>query len=200
VRLRSAPVVWLAVFVAGSIGGSLCDQIHVQSGVLVYQHPWLADQAWWVGPQFGAGLLVVFAGARAAIRVTDRVAARGAVVDGLLQRRLVGDGLWFLAAYTASGLGHRHPAVLAAALGLTWVLRLAVRSDRWQAGSFSIALTLGGVLYEGTLAGTDAFHYTHPDIYHVPVWLAGIYLHGGPLALTVARYLRHGMATTPRGR
>src|SRR6266550_3894238 len=63
---------WVIVFVAGSGGGALCDQIHVQSGVLAYPHPWVADQAWWVAPQFGLGMIVVLATARA---VTEAGAA-----------------------------------------------------------------------------------------------------------------------------
>ena len=53
-------------FALGLVGGALCDQIHVQSGVLAYRKPRLARQAWWVGPQFGvAAIGMVDAAAKA---------------------------------------------------------------------------------------------------------------------------------------
>src|SRR5260221_12222125 len=168
-------MLWPIVFVAGSLGGALCDQIHVQSGVLAYPHPWLADQAWWVAPQFGVGMIVVLAAARIAVRgdTTRPPTSRVAI-----------DAAWFLGVYAASGLGHGHPVALAVAFVVTWLAR---RPDRRGAVPFSILLSAGGVLYEGTLAGSGAFHYARPDLFHVPVWLAGIYLHGALLALSVAR-------------
>jgi len=176
-------VLWLVVFVAGSAGGAVCDQIHVQSGVLAYPHPWLADQAWWVAPQFGAGLVAVFAAARSFVAGDPRRPGRGAVIT---------NGAWFLGAYAASGWWHGHPVGLAIGYGVAWLARVAVRPDAGRVAVFSVLLALGGVLYEGTLAGAGGFHYAHPDFYHVPLWLPGIYLHGGPLALTVARLVGRG--------
>src|SRR5690349_19041704 len=59
----SQPVGWVLLFLAGGIGGALCDQIHVQAGVLAYPHPFVLDQAWWVAPQFGVAMLVILVGA-----------------------------------------------------------------------------------------------------------------------------------------
>ena len=50
------PVRALFVFVAGGIGGALCDQIHVRCGTLSYPHPVLFGQAFWVPLVFGAGI------------------------------------------------------------------------------------------------------------------------------------------------
>jgi hypothetical protein len=162
----------------------LCDQIHVQSGVLAYPHPAVADQAWWVAPQFGVAVVAMVGGAIPAARLAARAAPRP---DG---RQLMTDGVWFLAAYAASGWwGNRHAAALALAYGVTWLARTVVRRDRAALAGAGILLALGGVLYEGTLAGSGAFHYTHPDVYHVPLWLAGIYLHGAPLLIDATRRL-----------
>jgi hypothetical protein len=176
-------VLWVALLVFGGIGGAALDQIHVQSGVLAYRHPWLWDQAWWVAPQFALACVGLFLAARS-------WAARTRVVGGRPARgRVAADAAWFLAAYGASGLFGRHGALLTAGYLVTWVARMAWpwRLDRMPVAVFSVLLAIGGCLYEGTLASTCAFHYTHPDLYHVPVWLAGIYLHGGPLAITLAR-------------
>jgi hypothetical protein len=160
-------MLWLVVYVAGAVGGALCDQIHVQSGVLAYPHPAIADQAWWF--------------------VAARLAARDH--DAPSPSRVALDAGWFLAIYAASGIWHEHPVALTIAFVATWALR---RPDRRRAVLFSLALAVGGVVYEGTLAATGAFHYRHADLYHVPMWLAGIYLHGALLALSVGRAaLRH---------
>ena len=168
---------WVLLFLAGGVGGALCDQIHVQAGVLAYAHPFLLDQAWWVAPQFGVAMLVILAGARPfALRSRGR-------------SRMLPDAALFLGAYGATGLFNRWPAGLAAALLAAWVVRVVVDESPGVLVVFSLLLAAGGTLYEGTLAGTGAFHYTRPDLYHVPLWLAGIYLDGAALALGVARSL-----------
>jgi hypothetical protein len=165
------------LFLAGGIGGALCDQIHVQAGVLAYPHPVVFDQAWWVAPQFGAGVLVILAGVRPFAR-----RATG-------PPRPLPDALLFVAAYGATGLFHRWPAALAVGLVVPWLVRLALEHDRAVLVAWSLLLAAGGTLYEGTLAGTGAFHYTRPDLYHVPLWLPGIYLNGAAFALDVGRTL-----------
>jgi hypothetical protein len=170
------------LWLAGALGGALCDQIHVQAGVLAYRHPTFLDQSWWVGPQFGVAVVAMIVGAVPAARLSTRAAGRPGA------RMLVTDTLWFVAAYAASGLwGNDHARALAVVYGLTWVARLAVRPDWLALAAVSVTLVGGGVLYEGTLAGTGAFHYIHPGVYHVPIWLAGIYLHGAPLLVNVTR-------------
>jgi hypothetical protein len=165
------------LFLAGGIGGALCDQIHVQAGVLVYAHPFMLDQAWWVAPQFGVGMLVILVGVRPFARRTT--GPSHALPDAGL----------FLAAYGATGLFHRWPAALAVGLVVAWAARLAAHRDRAVLLVFSLLLAVGGTLYEGTLARTGAFHYTRPDLYHVPIWLPGIYLNGAALALHVGRWI-----------
>jgi hypothetical protein len=179
--LPSPPVACLILFVAGGLGGALCDQIHVRSGVLSYPDPVLAGQSWWVAPQFGLAVPVMLLAARRFAEAARRARS------GAVRRELVTGGAWFLAAYGASGLWHGHPALLAAGYGVAWLARLAGRPDRVPLAAWSILLALGGTFYEGTLAATGAFHYGRPDLYHVPIWLPGIYLHGAPLALAVAR-------------
>ena len=169
--------------VAGA-GGATLDEIHVRAGVLSYPHTVLFDQPWWVAPQFGLAALLMLAAAR------PFAAASARRVPHPSGSRVGTEALWFVGAYAASGVfGNNHPAALTVTYAVTWLARLAWHPDRLVVAVTGIALAGGGVVYEGTLAGTGLFRYVHPDVYHVPVWLAGIYLHGAPLLLTVARQL-----------
>ena len=159
------------LFVAGSIGGALLDQIHVRGGVLSYPKPDLARQPWWVAPQFGVGALLVDASARPMAR---RAAPRS----------LAPDAAWFFASYLASGAFRRWPRMLAFAFLVTWMAR--VRREPVLAG-YSVALAAAGTAYESWWSSTGAFSYSSPDVAGVPLWLPGLYLHGAPLALAVAR-------------
>lgn len=180
----------MALFVVGSVGGAVCDQIHVQAGVLRYAHPSWLDQAWWVGPQFGLAAIAIVAMARPFAPPTPTGPTASVVGP---------HAAWFIAAYGASGLFHAHPGALATVYALAWVARLLPRpdgrlgrrdaGDRVRAAGFAVLLALVGCAYEGTLSATGAFRYLHPDLYHVPVWLPGLYLHGAPLALDLARAL-----------
>jgi hypothetical protein len=52
---------------------------------------------------------------------------------------------------------------------------------------FGVALALAGCLVEAAEIEFGWFAYADADVIGVPFWLAGIYLHGAPLALDVAR-------------
>src|SRR5687767_4805839 len=175
--MRAAAVAIVSI-VLGGVGGALCDQIHVQTGVLSYPRPFLLDQAWWVAPVFGAGAPLVLFGALPFAR---------AATDPRLRDLLVGFA-WFLGAYLGSGLvGDRAPVLYAAVLGVTWLGRVALApAPRAPLVVYSLLLAAAGCLWEGWLSSTGAFAYARP-LYWVPVWLPGIYLHGAPLAIACSR-------------
>jgi hypothetical protein len=163
-------------FVLGSVGGVLCDQIHVRGGVLRYRTPRLAGQAWWVGPQFGVAMLAVLRSAR--------IAGRG---GGAHPVRYLSGTAWFLGAYLASAVFRRTPRRLAGVLVAAWLARMVRHPDRVRLVPYSLLLAVAGTAYESRWSATGAFTYTAPDIAGVPLWLPGLYLHGAPLAVDVAR-------------
>lgn len=168
-------------FLCGGIFLSLCDQIHVHTGVLFYDGPGLAGQAWWVPLEFGVASLAIYA---IAWPVTSRLRepSNGALASALA---------WFFAAYVASGVFRGHPLALSAGYGLTWLARLAGRGDdAFRVATSSLVLAVAGVVVEGAVSATGAFRYANPDYLLVPMWLPGLYLHGAPLALAVVRRLR----------
>src|SRR5215831_14543365 len=139
-----------AAFALGALIGPAADQIHLQSGVLSYSRPsrLLWGQALWVPPLFGGASLALVWG------------------HALLKRLL-----------------HRPPVpasasacALTLALTLLWGARVAISPtlDKAIAGPLYAIL---GPLFEAALSSTGAFHYRHPNLLGVPLWLPAIYLH-----------------------
>ncbi|MBI5610046.1 MAG: DUF2878 family protein [Deltaproteobacteria bacterium] len=177
------------LFVAGGVGGALCDQIHVQGGVLAYSRPDLLGQAWWVGPLFGMATLVMYVATWVWVGRSER-AQPGPVT----RRDLLLHSAWFVGAYLASALLQHQPRLLALVYLLLFLRRLLRRRDAvWQVLN-GVGLAVGGTSFEAVLASTGAFHYQHPDLWTVPLWLPGVYLHGAPLAMAVLRRLRQSDA------
>ena len=169
----------LLTLILGSIGGLLCDQIHVQFGVLWYAEPDLLGQPWWVGPQFGLALIVILLGSKPLAKRSQ------APMPELLS--IAGGFAVFIAAYLATGILKDQPLLLSAILLASWLVRILKRPDRWVAIGHALLLALGGVAYESALSSTGVFSYASPDLGWVPVWLPLLYAHGAPVALDVTR-------------
>ena len=173
---------------------TLCDRLfHVSFGVLGYSNPMFTGQAWWVWPNFiGASLGMVLAAkwwfvARIRTPSTSQI-----VVSVSL----------FVSVYAASGLFADYPRTLLLAFVLTWALRLALNPNWKTILPFSILLAIAGCVVEGVLTLTGEFAYRHPDLFHAPMWLAGLYLHGAFALLHLVRVLegRYERLQTQAGR
>jgi hypothetical protein len=176
---------WLGLAVCLGLLGAACDQFHVQSGLLSYPDPWLWGQAAWVPLNFA----VLLTGLVAVTIPLGRIAAARGVPDPGA-RRLAADLAWFVGMYALSGLvAPDEPGLLALAYVVLWLPRIAVREDRAILFPFGIALAAAGCAVEAIEIELGWFAYADPDVIGVPLWLAGIYLHGAPLALDVARRL-----------
>lgn len=147
------------MFAGSAVGLSACDQMHVRGGVLTHR-----GRPWWVPPMFGcAGVVIARVGGRF---------ARG-------ERDVAPQVPPFVAAYAATALLSDRPRALAAGLWLTALPR--VRRDL----PFALLLAAAGPAVEIGVARTGAFSYARP-LREVLPWLAGLYLHGAPLALATA--------------
>ena len=181
-RARLSP---LLAFVAGGIGGTLLDQIHVRSHVLRYAHPDLFGQPWWVAPQFGLAVVAILL---AAILFTHRAGRTSEDADPL-----IADAAAFVAAYAVTGLFHRHPWPALIALCAIWAGMILVHRDRGMFVAVSLALAVVGPVYESLLTWTGAFNYTvTPLVLRVPIWLPALYLVAGSLAASTARAISFG--------
>ncbi len=179
----------LVVFLLGLVAGPLLDQIHVQSGALSYEHPWKFDQAWWVGPQFA----LAFAGL-AAFAVAVQHHLGSTAIEPVPASRIAQQLAWFVAAYAATGLLWREPALLAvvllAALG---VRLLSVRPDVPSVRTI-VLLALVGTAYEATLSSLPGtFGYAGDSELPVPIWLPLLYAHGAPL---LRSFMRNSVAAS----
>lgn len=167
--------VWLAV----GLLLTLCDRFfHVSFGVLAYSNPTWTGQAWWVFPGFVGAAASMYLSAKALfLRHCRRPATRELVASVAL----------FVAAYAASGLFLAWPRALLVGYVLAWLLRVALGRDRGATLVFGLVLAVIGCLVEGLLTLTGDVAYSAPEIFHVPWWLAGLYLHGAFVVLQVVR-------------
>jgi hypothetical protein len=182
----SRVLAWLGLAVALGLLGAALDQFHVQSGLLAYPETAWWDQAWWVPLNF-AVLLTSLVGITIAV-----VRARSVDASPPGNGRLVANLAWFVGAYGLSAaVAPDHPDLLAAAYVVAWLPRVVLRppGERPFLLVYGLALALAGCTVEAIEIGLGWFSYAEPQVAGVPLWLAGIYLHGSPLALDVSRRL-----------
>ncbi|HEX9696525.1 MAG TPA: hypothetical protein VGB64_09470 [Actinomycetota bacterium] len=159
-----------AAFVAGAVLGAFWDRMHVAAGTLVYADEGIAGQPWWVPLEFGAAFVAAVAvftllGDPAPRRESSRVAAI--------------ETLWITAVYASTAFFDRWPWALAAIL----LALLAVRAKDLGpivSGSPipSLALLIGGPLFEAALITSGVDSYRNSQLGPLPVWLPLLWAHG----------------------
>lgn len=168
---------------------TLCDRFsHVQFGALSYTSPIFTGQAWWVLPNFMLAAGGMYLGALLLF-------ARHVRLPSTTQ--LLTSTLAFVAVYALSGLFNEHPQALLWAFVLSWLARLALSPDRTPLALFGVVLALVGCVVEGLITRTGEFAYRAPEFFHVPLWLAGLYLHGSIAILYIVRRLESAYGRLP---
>ncbi len=190
--LTKKPLTWARIVLLGGISGAAMDQIHVRFHVLSYASPVLGGQSWWVAPNFGLATCVIYV--LTSLWAPQAERARPAAPT---DTEIAALALWFVDAYAASAALQDFPATLAALYGVLFGVRLLGRKDAAAQLGLGASLALGGCAAEGLLAATGVFHYERPQLWTVPLWLPGIYVHGAPLAMGIVRRMR-GLAARPR--
>jgi hypothetical protein len=179
-RLPAAGAGLLGLAGLGGIAATLCDANHVATGTLRYPHPILFGQAWWVLPGFlvaflAMGVAYLVAAPRLS-RLLSTEESRAPGSYGALAETLT----TFVLVYLASGFGNASPGLLSLVFFGSFTYERA-----WLA-VVALALGVGGMSFEGSLGALELAAYRHTDVFHVPLWLGGVYLHG-------AFALREGM-------
>lgn len=172
------PLALLAAVVA-----TFCDAIHVHTGTLAYPDPWLFDQSFWVFPSFFISFLGMAAAYFLVAKILpDTIAHEKSTAPGGFQACIETLTI-FIMIYLLSGFGNREPILLSVIFYVSFILRLAFTYDKQFLFGLALMLAVAGIIGEGTLAVFDMVQYSQseyrvPEIYNVPWWLGGVYMHG----------------------
>lgn len=178
----------LALGIAGATVATVCDAIHVKTKTLSYPDPLYWKQAGWVFPGFNSAFVsmgVLYVGLAKALQHNIPI------VESQKKGELtpfIETLSYFAMIYMLSGFGNYHPKLLCFIFYGTFVLRLGASYEKEWLLIIALLLAFGGMFVEGALAEFDLVAYRAPEVFNVPWWLGGVYLHG-------AFALREGMRT-----
>lgn len=184
--LNKSGFFWLALL--GAMIATLCDANHVYTQTLSYPNPFFAGQAWWVFPGFflvfafmGITYVTLVRVVQGVMPVATSQAAGNApaMVEALVTFALV---------YLLSGFGNESPGLLSLIFFGSFFLRLAVTYERGWALLLAILLGIGGMVGEGLISLFGQVSYRHVDVFGVPYWLGGLYMHGALALRESVRY------------
>lgn len=170
----------------GAAVATVCDGVHVYTQTLSYTHPFWFGQPWWVYPNF---VLVFIFMAAGYLFMTNRVPARVAVQKSAAPgsaRALTETVVSFALVYLLSGFGHDAPVFLSVIFYGTFAARWLFTYDRPWLLLIAVVMAFGGMFAEGAVAVAGLMQYRTVNVFHVPFWLGGLYVHG-------AFALREGM-------
>jgi hypothetical protein len=173
----------LPLALLAAVLATFCDAIHVHTGTLVYPDPWLFNQSFWVFPSFFISFLGMGVAYFLVTKILpDAISHEQSTAPGGFQA-CIETSTCFLMVFLLSGFGNREPILLTVVFYLSFFLRLAFTYDKLFFFGLAIMLAAAGILGEGTLAVFDMVQYSRseyrlPEIYNVPWWLGGVYMHG----------------------
>ncbi len=168
----------LLLALLGACIATFCDGIHVYTQTLSYPDPFLFGQAWWVFPGFVLAFL--FMGSAyyfIAGRLPSGVRVRQSVSRGSF-RELIETATAFAFVYLTSGFGNTEPVLLSVIFYGTFLLRWLFSYERLWLLLLATIMAFGGMFAEGSLSAAGWVAYRHVDVFHVPFWLGGLYMHG----------------------
>jgi hypothetical protein len=170
----------------GACLATVCDGVHVHTHTLAYPDPFLFGQAWWVFPGFVMMFLFMeYAYSFIVVRLPAVIPAQKSASRGNA-RDFIEAVTAFALVYLLSGFGNFEPALLSVIFYGTFVLRWLFSYDRLWLIVLAVAMAFGGMFVEGLYAAAGLMTYRYVDVFHVPFWLGGLYVHG-------AFALREGM-------
>lgn len=176
----------LALGITGAAVATVCDAIHVKTQTLSYPDPLYWKQAGWVFPAFTGAFVTMAIGYMALAKPLDKKI-------NLVESQKKGEFgpfveafSYFAIIYMLSGFGNYHPELLCFIFYGTFVLRLSATYEKEWLLIVAFLLAFGGMFAEGAMAQLGLVAYRDPQVFNVPWWLGGVYMHG-------AFALREGM-------
>lgn len=178
---RLLPMALVAALIA-----TLCDANHVHTGTLSYPEVAFFGQPWWTFPGFVVAFLVMGVVYLAMVaRLPDTLPTHESTSPGSVPA-FAETAIAFAFVYLASGFGNAEPVLLSVIFYGSFLLRWLATYERGWLLLLAIIMAIGGMFAEGVLSAVGGVAYRHVDIFHVPWWLGGLYMHG-------AFALREGM-------
>ncbi|HXC49749.1 MAG TPA: hypothetical protein VN634_02585 [Candidatus Limnocylindrales bacterium] len=186
------------VVLIGATVATLCDANHVRTGTISYRDPWLFGQAWWVFPEFILTFLAMVAGyILLASRVSRAMPTQRSQSAGSV-RPFVESLVLFACLYLISGFASREPVFLCWIFYATFLARWIVSYERAWLLLLALLMGIGGMVGEGLVGATGLAAYRHTDVFHAPLWLAGLYMHGALALRESMRCFVYGSSNGPR--
>ncbi len=170
----------------GAVVATLCDANHVLTETLSYPEPFLFGQAVFVFPGFFMAFTIMALNYHYVTSLFPKSVKKKASISSGEFPAFVESLLFFMMVYLLSGFGNYHPVLLSVIFFGSFFARLAFTYERTFILLFAILLGVGGMLVEGAMTQVDLVHYREPEMFGVPYWLGGVYMHG-------ALALREGM-------
>ena len=167
------------IAVLSAIVATLCDAIHVFTDTLAYPQPLWLGQAFWVFPGFViafSAMSLIYAGLvdnlGGTLRCEQSASGRASPLPFVECMTL------FAITYALSGFGNFEPFLLGVLFYGTFLIRLCASYERAFLLLIAVLLGVGGMFGEGLLIQFGLVEYRHVDIFGVPYWLGGLYMHG----------------------
>lgn len=191
--MRNKSYIGFIVFaLLGAVITTLCDGIHVYTGTLSYPHPFVFGQAAWVYPGFVLVFLFMEVLYFLVIqRLPSYFDVKMSVAEGNF-RDVVETAIAFALIYLMSGLGNKEPVLLSVIFYGTFILRWLFTYERLSLLLLAVAMAIGGMFGEGFLSAMGLVAYNYTDVFYVPFWLGGLYVHGAFALRDGMRYFVYG--------
>jgi hypothetical protein len=170
----------------GAVVATLGDANHVFTGALSYPKPFFFGQAAFVFPGFVVAFSIMAVNYLYAPSFFPKAVKNSASMSAGSFPAFVENLLFFMMVYLLSGFGNHEPKLLSVIFYGSFLIRLAFTYERMFILLFAIILGIGGMAVEGAMTQFDLVHYRQPEVFGVPYWLGGVYMHG-------ALALREGM-------
>jgi hypothetical protein len=184
--------VFLSFALLGAFITTLCDGVHVYTHTLSYPNPFLFGQAAWVYPGFVlAFLFMEYAYFLVVNHLPLYFSVKKSVSKGSISEAVEATTAFALV-YLMSGLGNSEPNLLSVIFYGTFVLRWLFSYDRLWLLLMAVLIASGGMFAEGALSEVGLVTYSYVDVFNVPLWLGGLYVHGAFALREGMRYFVYG--------
>ena len=175
---------------------TMCDGVHIFTSTLHYTKSFLFHQAWWVFPGFVlAFLFMEYAYSHVINRLPSDIPIQKSVSEGN-SREFIEAAMTFALVYVLSGFGNFKPIFSSVIFYGVFMVRWYFTYERSWLLILAVAMAIGGMFVEGVISVAGLMTYRQADVFHVPFWLGGLYMHGAFALREGMRYFVYGSGSS----